>query len=441
MHKQHCRSCLTVLLTAGVCLSGCATTPPAPQWKPLDAATLEEPLTLERCLQLARANDIRVAQWNARLEVAHAELIGAKTLPNPTFAPAWDDIGLHEGGVNLGNVIYGVSYPILFWWPRAQQIAVAKANRQVETEKVRSEQRQLAVAVATAYFGLVADQRRAKLVENLRQLADESLRLAQKKRELQIASDYEVQRVQAEQLRAQSDLLEAHHQLRADQLAFVFALGANRPFFPTVVDCGDAYVQSREDVLGNEVLPDRLREEALQSDPNWREKQAAVIAAEHQLQVEQRRAIPLADATGVFGPKDAPEGWGSAFALEVPIPLFDWNRAGIRKAQAELQNARAEEEAARRAVVAAASQAWERYRALATQWNQYTEAITDLAQKNEQAAVKLFAAGQIEYDGLLLAQRDNREAQLSALTVWRDVSTAAWTLSCLLGQCEALPGP
>jgi outer membrane protein TolC len=127
--------------------------------------------------------------------------------------------------------------------------------------------------------------------------------------------------------------------------------------------------------------------------------------------------------------------------LEVPIPLFDWNRAGIRKAQAELQNARAEEEAARRAVVAAASQAWERYRALATQWNQYTEAITDLAQKNEQAAVKLFAAGQIEYDGLLLAQRDNREAQLSALTVWRDVSTAAWTLSCLLGQCEALPGP
>jgi outer membrane protein TolC len=57
-----------------------------------------------------------------------------------------------------------------------------------------------------------------------------------------------------------------------------------------------------------------------------------------------------------------------------------------------------------------------------------------LAEKNEQAAIKLFAAGQIEYNELLIAQRDNKQAQMSALSIWRDTSTAAWMLSCALGQ-------
>ena len=67
-------------------------------------------------------------------------------------------------------------------------------------------------------------------------------------------------------------------------------------------------------------------------------------------------------------------------------------------------------------------------------WTQYTKVINELAQKNEQAASKLFATGQIEYNEFLIAQRDNKQAQLDALDTWLDTSTAAWILSCLLGQ-------
>lgn len=427
---------LTFLVVAGVWLSGCAgSAPPAPKWKPLDTATLTEPLTLERCLQLARQNDIRVVQWKARLNTADAELLSAKELPNPSLGLTWDDVGLHdEEGVNISTTEYGLSYPLFFWLPRGNKIAAARANRQAEFERVLSEQRQLTIEIASAYFGLVADQRKVQLSENLLQLTAESMRLVSKQKELQIVSDYDLDRIRAEQLKAESDLLDARSQLRLDQLAFVFALGAERPFYPVVVDCNDGFIQSMQSVASSEDISQSVIENALEANPDWKEKQAAVIAAQNQLKVENLNAVPPADASISGGPKDTPEGWGSLFSFEIPIPLFNWNRSGIARAKAELKAAQAEEEKARRDAVAAVSAAWQKYRTLSVRWNKYTKVINELAQKNEQAASKLFTAGQIEYNEFLIAQRDNRQAQLDALNTWLDTSTAAWVLSCILGQ-------
>lgn len=423
-------------MAAGIWLSGCAADSTAtPEWKPLDVSKLGEPLTLEQCLELIRQNDIHLAQWKARLDMAHAELISAKTIPNPTFGPSWDDMGLRdEEGESISNLTYGFSYPIFFWLPRNKEIAAAKAHSQAEMEGVLSEQRQLTIEVASAYFGLVADQRKIKLSENLLQLTGESMRLVSKQKELQIASDYDLERVQVEQLKAESDLLEASNQLRLDQLSFAFALGADRPFYPDVTDCNDDFIQSLKSLISNEEIPASVIETALQANPDWREKKAALVAAENQLLAENRKAIPLADTAASAGPKDAPEGWGSAFSFEIPIPLFNWNRGGISRAKAELTAAQAEEEKARRGAIAVVTQAWERYRSLAIQWNQYTKSITELAQKNEQAASRLFEEGQIEYEDFLIAQRDNKQAQLDALNIWLDTSSAAWILSCVLGQ-------
>jgi len=430
---------IVFLIVGSVWLSGCAAPESsAPEWKPLDVSLLIQPLTLEQCLKLAQQNDIQVAQWKARFEIAEAELVSVKTLPNPVFSPSWDDMGLKdEDGESISSLTYGVSYPIFFWWPRDKKIAAAKAARQAEMEKIISEKRQLTIEVASAYFNLVADQRKQSLAENLLKLTAESMRLIQKKRELQMVSDYEVEQVQAEQLQAENDLLEAGNQLRLDQLVFAFALGADRPFFPTVEDCGDIYIQSIKNVIADDNMPSSLIDDALQADPGWREKKAAVKAAQEQLQVEYRLAFPLTDASGSYGIKDAPEGTGSVFSFEFPIPLFDQNRGGIRKAQAELRTVQAEEEKTRRDAVAVVSQSWEQYHSLATQWNKYTKSITELAQKNEQAAFKLFTAGQIKYDELLLAQRDNRQSQMNASNVWRDTSTAAWELSCAIGQHDS----
>jgi outer membrane protein, heavy metal efflux system len=437
MKIQKLNPSLILFLLVVVFLSGCSSsTPHAPQWKPIDTSALTEPLTLEKCLQLARQNDIQVAQWKARLDIAHAELAGTKALPNPSFGITWDDIGLHDDeGVKISSTEYGFSYPLFFWIARDKKIAAAKANGKAEAERVLSEQRQMTLEIASAYFTIVADQRREQIIERLLQLTDESIRLVKKQKELQMVSDYDLDRVKAEQLKTQSDLFDAQSRLRQDQLSFAFAIGVDKPYYPAVEDCNDTIIRSLNDIISDSNIPDAIIRQALQADPAWREKQAEVIAASNQLEVEKSNAFPLAeDASVSGGPKHDPEGWGKIFSFEIPLPIFNQNQAGIKKAQAELTTAQAEEEKARRQAIANVAQAWEKYHTLSIRWNQYIKVLQELAQKNELAAYKLFNAGQIEYSDFLIVQRDNKQAQLDALDIWLETSNAAWDLSCVLGK-------
>jgi outer membrane protein TolC len=147
----------------------------------------------------------------------------------------------------------------------------------------------------------------------------------------------------------------------------------------------------------------------------------------------------LADTTASGGRKSAPEGRSRQFSFEVPIPLFDWNQAGIRRANAELLAARAEEERTRRAVLASATLAWERYQAAALKWGRFAKSLAAMAKKNQRSASRLFAAGEIDYEDLLMTGRDLNRVQVNEVDAWRDLTTAAWTLACALGQHDPSP--
>ena len=169
---------------------------------------------------------------------------------------------------SLSSLTYGFSYPILFWWPREKKIAVAEANRLAEEAAQRLEERTLASEIATAYFTVVADQRKVDTAADLIKIADESMRLVLKKKELNISSDYDIQQIRSEHTKAESDFEGAKATLRQDQLAFAFALGADKPMFPKVVDCTVACTAFVEEV-SSETIPDSLLNAALESNPNW----------------------------------------------------------------------------------------------------------------------------------------------------------------------------
>jgi len=419
-----------------VWMAGCATTPPKPpEWKPLDIGVLSEPLTLEKSLELVQSADVPAAAWRARLRAAQAELRLAKSIPNPSFNPSWDDLGLRDsGGVHLSNLTYGISFPIFFWWPQAKKIAAAEANRMVEEASIRSDQRQLSLDIGAAYFNLVADQRKIAILENLVGITRENMRLVQKMRQLQSASDFDVARTQSDLLSAESELHDAQNQLRRDQLAFAFALGTDRPFYPKVADCGDQYLHLWTDPSLGKSIPDDRLASALQSDPDLAKAKATTKVAEADWQVEKRSAFPLADLMGNAGPKDAPEGLGAAAGLDIPIPIFNQNQAGIAKAEAALLAAQTDQEKTRRVAIAKLSTAWEEYQAAVEKWDRYSRRILEFERKNQAAAQKFFEAGQISYLESLQARNQYQKALLNEVDTWKEVSTAAWDLSCLLGQ-------
>jgi len=427
--------CLLLLLL----LAACAT--PAPKaWKPLQALELAQPLTLQRCLELVWANDLKAAQWEAQLDMARAEMRSAKVIPNPTFSLTWEDIGLHAGGQSLASFTYGVSYPVFFWWPRAKKIAAAQANQRAEEQAIRADQRRLAIEVGSAFWNLAADQRKARISEELLRNAREAMRLVKKQRELGAASDYEVNRARAEELKAESQRADAQNELRRDQLAFAFALGADQPMFPQIVENGDSQSLALFDAATTDSLPPLFLTVALNADPGWARAKATREAAEAELQAQKRLAVPLADTQGAAGRKNDPDGMAWNFSFETPIPLFDWNQGGIRRAEAALKTARADEEEARREVIASLSQVWERGKAAASKWHDYSQALSEIQAKNERAATKLFGAGQIAYLDLLQSRRDLNEARFAEVDVWREAATEHWALTCALGRHDPTSG-
>jgi len=415
-------------------MTGCASTP-APKWTPLDTSSIDGPLSLTKCLELAKKNDIRAVQWKARLEAAHAGLSQSRAIPNPAAGISWEDIGLKDdAGESISSVTYGVSYPIFFWWPRAAKIKAAKINQLAEEAAVKAEQQQLEIEVASAYFNLVADQRKAALTEDIAKSYSELLRLAQKQNQLNDISGFSLDQIKLEKLKAESDFKNAQNTLRADQISFAFALGADRPFYPAVVDCEDRYLHPEGISAENENLTDEALNAAVQKDPDYMVKQLAADYAAAKLHIEKLNAIPFVDAAGSASQKDSPEGDSSAYSLEIPIPLFNWNKAGIQSAYADLLNARADEEKARRDAIAGITTKWESYRALAWKWEQYARGSSNLAEKNSKTAARLYDMGRISYSELLQSERGDKTTQMEAVDDWRDLCTASWIVSCVLGK-------
>ncbi|MCX7048700.1 MAG: TolC family protein [Candidatus Sumerlaeota bacterium] len=425
-----------LLISGLICLAlaGCATPPARMEWKPLQASELATTLTLSQCLNLARNSDVRAAEWRSRIVAAHAGVVTAKEIPNPTLNLAWEDVGMRDAaGASLASHLVGVSYPIFFWWTRDPKIRSAQAAEREEIQSVRSERRQLDVSVGTAYWELVADQRQVALAGQLVENAREAARLARKEKELGSRSLLDVHRAEADLLEAESDQSDAVSKLRLDQLAFAFALGTEQPAFPQVSDCGDESLTSGSHALTASSMPYEILAAALRKDPDWAKAKAACETAQADLQIERLSALPLTDAQAGAGRKGGPDGIGANYGLDVPIPIFNANLGGIQKAQAALETAQADEEKARRAVVATVSQAWEKARIALRKYRQYAVVLADARQRDEAAARKLFTAGEIGYEDYLLVNRDAIQKRKALIESWLGAAQSVWNFECALG--------
>ena len=436
LRLKYAYSLTAIYLLLSIWMNACALrTPAPPKWTSINASSLEGQLTLEKCLELAKTNDIQVVQWKARLDAAHAELRQSKILPNPSLGITWEDIGLkNEIGASISTITYGISYPIFFWWSYPEKIKAAKLNQLAEQTAVLSEQRQLEIEIASAYFNIVADQRKAALSEDIAKSYSELFRLAQKQNQQGDISGFSLEQAKLEMLKAESDLKDAQNTLAADRMSFAFALGADHPFYPVLVDCGGKYIYPEGVPINKEDLTEEDLNAGVQKDYDYMEKQIAADYAASKLRIEKLNAIPLVDASGSGGLKKSPEGDSKTYSLDVSIPLFDRNQAGIESAYAALRTAQADEEKARRDAIANITTKWKEYRTLAWKWEQYSSGSSQLAEKNSKTAARLYEMGRISYSELLQFQRDYKSTQMDSIDDWSDLCAASWTLSSILGK-------
>jgi len=438
LRLKYTYSLIVVCLLVSLWMTGCALqTPAPPEWTPLNTSSFEGQLTLTECLELAKNNGIKVVQWNARLDAAHAELRQSKILPNPSLNLLWEDLGLEDAlGAGLSTVTYGLSYPIFFWWTYPEKKKAAELNQLAEQTAVLSEQRQLEIEIASAYFNIVADQRKAALAEDIAKDYSELFRLAQKQNQLNDMSGFGLDQARLEMLKAESDLKVAQTTLRADRLSFAFALGADHPFYPVLAECGDEYIRPEGIAIDKDELTEEDLDAALNNDFDYMEKKIAADYAASKLRIEKLNAIPLAGVSGSGGYKDSPEGDSTTYSIDIPIPLFDRNQAGIESAYANLRTAQAEMEKARRDAIAKITTKWEEYRALAWRWEQYSSNSSQLAEKNSKTAGRLYEMGRLSYSELMQSQNNYKNTQMEAVDDWRGLCTSSWELKLMFGNIK-----
>lgn len=431
---------LWIILPVTLLAGGCAT-PKAPRWKPLPASALERPLTLEECVRLAMNSDLHVATWKARVNAARAELTAARALPNPVFSGTWEDVGIRDAEKkSISTSAYGLNYPIFFWVTRPFEVAAARKKLAAEKHGVRDERRQLAIEIGSAYFGLLAADRKVKASEDLLHEAREAQRLAEESFKLGAVAGHDVALARVEARQAESELFDARRETRAQALTFSFALGADRPIAARVQETTLTLPREIESVTTiTDTIPAALLARAAKIDPALAKAQAEREAAEEEVKLERLKVIPLSDAQGTAERKNAAEGMGATYAFEVPIPIFDWNRGGREKAKAALLAAQTEEEKVRRELVARLSEAWESYNTARVRYEAYAKRLMADREKLALDAQDLFASGQMSYTDLLAARREWRQVELTAVESWRERMSSAWKILCEIGDNGIAP--
>ncbi|MGE0711101.1 MAG: TolC family protein [Planctomycetota bacterium] len=368
------------------------------------ATDWSRPLTLARCLRLAEENAPTAQVFAARIAAARAELTAAETLPNPTLALLWQDIGLKN---DVQQALLGLR-PFSLWRRGAAERA-ASASLSASEAGVADERRRLHLAVGRAYYSLVAAEQLATLEGQAAAIASDLATQVARRASLGDASELELERAEAERLDAAGAADDAARRRDAERLAFSLALGAPRPV-PALVVAGWPQTSSAELAawLGRAAAADPADPSALPDQPALRRAEAELARAEAALALAERDASGLDQLVLELGARRSAnaEAVGGVVALRAPLPLTDRNQAGVARARADLEAARAGLLLERRRIaleLGAAAQGLERARRALLE---HRRPLVARREAIAAATERMYESGDAAFQDLLLARRD-----------------------------------
>lgn len=401
---------------------------------PALAADLQH-LTLGSALTLAMEHNRDVRLAAIAIDNAKAGVIIADAPPNPTLSIQTANINPHAG-IGAGS-LRGKTVDTTI---RIDQLIERGGKRELRREAATHQEgaaradrddavRQVKLAVAQAYYDLLAAQERVGVADETARLFEQTLAAAQSRRKAGDLAGADVDRVTVDAMKARSDARQAVADLAKARIALAGLIGA---------------------------VP---QASVLHADGNWPDPAQSLRAASLDEKIEQRpdvksararldaaianRKLALASRTrdvsvGVqyehYPSSDTNSaGSGNSYGVAVQIPLFvRYHYDGeIRAAEAAVDSARETLEKTREAARADAATAWSDLDAAAQRLRIDQDAALQAAGRAANAAEYAFKNGALGVMDVLDARRSYRAAQLDALSARADFakSLAAWRAS------------
>lgn len=383
---------------------------------------------LDDAVRTALAHNPGLLAARKRIDVAKGGAVQARLWSNPELELSVEDMPRDDMSLSRSKNLVGVSQTVPFPGKKSLEVRSARQEVRATEAQFRASERELIRDVKTAFFRVLASERRLEISQQLVALAD-SLALAARKRveagaaaaQEQLRAEIELERAKTELSALRRESSEAHQEL---------ATLMGRPEQRDTPLAGA--LKESADVAALE----QAREQLLRANPRL----AVAVAGRDRAELDLRRARidPFPDVRlGVAVGRD--ESFNEdliEFRVSLPLPLFDNGQGRRREALARAEIARAEltatEQRLRKEFVGAEA----RLRAASEQAAAYRDRILPKAEEALGMVQRGFEAGKFGFIDLLDTQRTAAEARLAYLEKLLELNSAqaeleAWSAGAL----------
>ncbi|WP_095168718.1 TolC family protein [Pseudomonas sp. Irchel 3H3] len=382
------------------------------------------PLTLERALQSAFADnpDLAAAQWE--IGVAEGDRQQAGLIPNPQVSWEAEDTRRRSRTTTLM-----LSQPLELGGKRGARIEVAERAQDAASIELERRRNELRADVIQAFYSSTTAQQRLSLTEQSLLLAERGLRVAQGRINAGKAAPVEAMRaqVQLSQVRLQLRRAERDQATAYQQLAQV--TGAPQATFTRAEEPTSALPA----IASSQILLDRLPDTA-----ELRLARLQINQKEASLGLEKALRIP--DLTVSIGSQysETDRERVNLLGVSMPIPLFNRNQGNVLAAARRTDQARDLRNASELRLRSEVQSGLDQWATANTEVNAFNQVILPAAQSAVDSATRGFEMGKFNFLDVLDAQRTLFEARSQYLQAVADATDAWVRIERIYGDTRAL---
>lgn len=361
-------------------------------------------ITLQNALSRAQRKSPSVLAAHARGQAATADVDQANVIPNPEISIEAENImgsGPYEG-FSSAEITYGVSQTLEMPGKRGGRVGVAQARKTQSHFAEDAAALDLIRDVTVAYAAIVAaEEEVAILHDDARRAGDVYDSVAAK---VDAGKEPPIQATKAKVARSTADIAleRAKRDLDTKRGTLSALMGEDRGEY--TVDRNSLPAIDTPDTL--DFYRARVRDNA-----DIKSMQAMVTQAQSALSLEKAHALP--DPTFNIGVRDYRDDNEQALVagISFPIPVFNANRAGIRRAGHELNAAMLDERGAQLSIDSLVRQVYGDYASAYGEAEALKTTVVPGAEEAFRIAREGYDAGKFDYLEVLDAQRTLFEAR------------------------------
>ncbi|HQR43434.1 MAG TPA: TolC family protein, partial [Gemmatales bacterium] len=344
----------------------------------------------------------RLQQANWAIESARGQALQAGLYPNPTVNVTGNELGDHTGPSGIWSA-YTTQEIVTANKLGLSQSASLKEVDQATLALINDRYR-LLTEVRQNFFEVITLQRRAAILGELIQLADQSVENANKLLKAKEGSQLDVLQLEIYLERYRAELESTQRELPAVKRRLAATIGVQDLPIENVV--GDLDPNLPDYNL------DQLKPLVLGMHPELRSAQLGIERAQLLVQRAENESIPNITVGAGYTRQGQNKSNDWDIGVSVPVPFWNKNQGNIVSAKAQLgeavsQVARVENELVGRLATAYGSYASSRSRV-----ERIKKIILPKSEQTYQLSLKAYQGGQFEYLRVLEAQRNLAEAKL-----------------------------